>query len=170
MGALFLSVAVFLALSHVPGVFRLVAARLGGMRVDRIVIGVGPVFRRGKWVIGALPIGTYLAIAGRDAVGRPASPAMFSGRPWPWKLLVLLAAPISFYLLAALTMTVSYVAFGVPVDGHRPSGPEAIAQCKTASLVVTNGNRALPKALGRRHGRPRGQALRAITPARHGPS
>jgi membrane-associated protease RseP (regulator of RpoE activity) len=36
------------------------------------------------------------------------------------KLFAALLAPFGFYMSAALMMTISYVGFGVPVEGHRP--------------------------------------------------
>jgi regulator of sigma E protease len=120
MTSLVTAALVLIALSHVPGLFRLAVARLARMRVERVVVGAIPIFRRGKWIVGAIPVGTFVIIAGRDPTGQPTDPALFTARPWSWKLPILLAGPLSFYLVSVLAMAVTYVAWGVPAMSQRP--------------------------------------------------
>jgi regulator of sigma E protease len=120
MGSMGLSILALALLSHAPGVLRVLFARLSGMRVDRVVVGGLPIFRRGRLHLGIVPVGTWVLIAGRDATGQAADPALFRARPWALKLLVLLAGPIAFYVVAAAVMAIVFIRFGLPVEGTRP--------------------------------------------------
>lgn len=91
------------------------AARRMGMRVERYSIGFGPAvlrWRRGEteYVLGALPLGGYVAISGmagdeepaEDGTPRPPDPRSFNAKK-PWQQgFVLAAGPLANYLLAFL--------------------------------------------------------------------
>jgi regulator of sigma E protease len=66
------------------------------------------------------------------------------------KLFAALIAPVSLYLIAAVVMTITYVAFGVPVEGKQPmigavkdGMPAARAGLQTGDEIVSIGGRAI---------------------------
>jgi regulator of sigma E protease len=144
MTSLFTAAVALIVLSHAPGLLRLLVARLARMRVERVVLGAIPILRRGKWVIGAIPVGTFVIIAGRDPTGEPTDPALFTARSWAWKLPILLAGPIAFYATAIVAIAVTFVAWGVPVAGKgaivgvvRPDSPARSAGLQTGDAILS---------------------------------
>jgi len=117
---LFFGAIVGVILVHEAGHFT--AAKAFKMKVEEFFVGFGPRLwsvRRGETEYGvkALPVGGYVKIAGMNPFQPP--PAADAGRTYadkpPWqRATVILAGPVTHFVIAILTLAVVFVFFGTP--------------------------------------------------------
>ncbi len=113
-----------------------IVARRNGVHVNEFSVGMGPLIASWKsprtgtqYSLRALPIGGYCAMEGEDnktseaeqqrqfrtESGRPSSQNFQSKSAWR-RLAIILAGPVSNFILAYIILLVGAVAFGVPSD------------------------------------------------------
>jgi membrane-associated protease RseP (regulator of RpoE activity) len=110
---------------HEAGHF--LSAKLFGIKVEEFFVGFGPrlwSFRRGETEYGlkAIPAGGYVRIAGMNPFQEPTPeeyPRTFGAKPIWQRAIVILAGPVTHFVIAALFLTLFFVAIGVPND-NRP--------------------------------------------------
>jgi len=117
---LFFAAIVGVILVHEAGHFT--AAKAFKMKVEEFFVGFGPRLwsvRRGETEYGVklVPAGGYVRIAGMNPFQPP--PAEDAGRTYadkpPWqRATVILAGPVTHFLIAILTLAVVFVFFGTP--------------------------------------------------------
>jgi membrane-associated protease RseP (regulator of RpoE activity) len=117
---LFFAAIVGVILVHEAGHFT--AAKAFKMKVEEFFVGFGPRLwstRRGETEYGVklVPAGGYVRIAGMNPFQPP--PTEDAGRTYadkpPWqRATVILAGPVTHFLIAILTLTVVFVFFGTP--------------------------------------------------------
>jgi len=117
---LFFAAIVGVILVHEAGHFT--AAKACKMKVEEFFVGFGPRLwsvRRGETEYGVklLPAGGYVKIAGMNPFQPP--PAEAAGRTYadkpPWqRATVILAGPVTHFLIAILTLAAVFVFFGTP--------------------------------------------------------
>src|SRR4051794_10360398 len=114
-----------LALSIVPGLARFCLARAGGMRVARLMFGLGPVLwarvgKKTRFQLHLVPLGLYTQVVGLDAtdtVVSPTDPQAFANRPWFSRLVVLLGGAIGLLCFSAILVITSNLLLGVGTPG-----------------------------------------------------
>src|SRR2546423_13490133 len=97
-------------------------AKLFRIKVEEFFVGFGPrlwSFRRGETEYGvkAIPLGGYVRIAGMNPFEQLAPedlPRTYGAKPAWQRVLVILAGPISHFLMALLFLTIYFAAFGTP--------------------------------------------------------
>jgi membrane-associated protease RseP (regulator of RpoE activity) len=122
---LFILVLILVVVVHEAGHF--VSAKLFGIKVEEFFVGFGPrlwSFRRGETEYGlkAIPAGGYVRIAGMNPFQEPTPeeyPRTFGAKPIWQRAIVILAGPITHFVIAALFLTFFFVAIGVP-NQNRP--------------------------------------------------
>jgi regulator of sigma E protease len=125
----------------------LVAARLLGIDVEQVLLGMGPPlfswrWGRTRWAVGPVPLGASVRLSGANPhQGGPPPPRGFLSQP-PWRrALVLAAGPIANYLVA-LALLVGLYSFGthVPVNltvgSVEPGSAAARAGLRPGDLVT----------------------------------
>jgi membrane-associated protease RseP (regulator of RpoE activity) len=122
---LFIVVLILVVVVHEAGHF--LSAKLFGIKVEEFFVGFGPrlwSFRRGETEYGlkAIPAGGYVRIAGMNPFQEPTPeeyPRTFGAKPIWQRAIVILAGPVTHFVIAALFLTLFYVAIGVPNE-NRP--------------------------------------------------
>ncbi|HEV8421442.1 MAG TPA: M50 family metallopeptidase [Actinomycetota bacterium] len=122
---LFIVVLILVVVVHEAGHF--LSAKLFGIKVEEFFVGFGPrlwSFRRGETEYGlkAIPAGGYVRIAGMNPFQEPTPeeyPRTFGAKPIWQRAIVILAGPVTHFVIAALFLTLFFVAIGVPND-NRP--------------------------------------------------
>ncbi len=108
-------------------------AALSGMRVEAIVLGVGPPLARWRRVqLAAIPLGAFCRVAGLDPCESPVAtddPRAFHNRPLLLRLVVALGWPIGVQALVAAFAAGTFVVGGVPTA----TGTVAIAEVNPGS-------------------------------------
>jgi membrane-associated protease RseP (regulator of RpoE activity) len=127
LGILLFVVSILLVvLIHESGHF--FTSKAFGIKVEEFFVGFGPRLwstRRGETEYGvkALPFGGYVRIAGMNPFQEPSPedrPRTFGAKPIWQRAMVILAGPVTHFLVAVLGLATFYVAIGLPVD-YRPS-------------------------------------------------
>jgi len=122
---LFFLVILVVVLIHESGHF--FVAKAFRIKVEEFFVGFGPRLwsvRRGETEYGikALPLGGYVRIAGMNPF-QPPSPAeyprTYQAKPLWQRALVILAGPVTHFLIAFATLAVVTMALGIP-NPHRP--------------------------------------------------
>jgi len=122
---LFIVVLILVVVVHEAGHF--LSAKLFGIKVEEFFVGFGPrlwSFRRGETEYGlkAIPAGGYVRIAGMNPFQEPTPeeyPRTFGAKPIWQRAIVILAGPVTHFVIAALFLTFFFVAIGVPNE-NRP--------------------------------------------------
>jgi regulator of sigma E protease len=103
----------------------LVAARLLGMKAERYSLGFGPILLRRQWgeteyVLSAIPFGGYVQVMGMSPADTNADqdPRSYASRSVGQRFLVVLAGPLTNWLLAAVL--IFFVALSGMPDTSRP--------------------------------------------------
>ena len=154
LGVVIFIVAILVAvLIHEAGHF--MSAKAFGIKVEEFFVGFGPrlwSFRRGETEYGvkALPLGGYVRIAGMNPfqeVPEADRSRTFPAKPIWQRAIVILAGPVTHFVMAILFLAVFLVAIGVENDnrptieavearlGGRPS-PAAAAGLRPGDEVV----------------------------------
>ncbi len=146
-----------------------VLARRNGVRVNEFAVGFGPKIlawtssRSGTlYTLRALPIGGFCAMEGEDnrvseaqqqrefLAGGEAGDSNFQAKPPLRRLAIVLAGPLSNFLLCYLILLVGALAFGVagdqaqPVVGEvLPGSPAAIAGIRPGDRIIAIDNVAV---------------------------
>jgi membrane-associated protease RseP (regulator of RpoE activity) len=127
VGILLFVVAILLVvLIHESGHF--FTAKAFGIKVEEFFVGFGPRLwstRKGETEYGvkALPLGGYVRIAGMNPFQEPSPedrPRTFGAKPIWQRAIVILAGPITHFVISVLALAIFYVAIGLPVD-YRPA-------------------------------------------------
>ena len=111
---------------HEAGHF--VTAKAFRIKVEEFFVGFGPriwSFRRGETEYGlkAIPAGGYVRIAGMNPfedVPREEVPRTFGAKPAWQRTLVILAGPVTHFVVAAVVLFVFFVGIGAPTPAKRP--------------------------------------------------
>jgi membrane-associated protease RseP (regulator of RpoE activity) len=122
---LFIVVLIFVVVVHEAGHF--VSAKLFGIKVEEFFVGFGPrlwSFRRGETEYGlkAIPAGGYVRIAGMNPfqeITPEEYPRTFGAKPIWQRAIVIVAGPVTHFVIAALFLTFFFVAIGLPNE-NRP--------------------------------------------------
>jgi membrane-associated protease RseP (regulator of RpoE activity) len=122
---LFILVLILVVVIHEAGHF--VSAKSFGVKVEEFFVGFGPrlwSFRRGETEYGvkAIPAGGYVRIAGMNPFQELTPeeyPRTFGAKPLWQRAIVILAGPMSHFLIAFLLLTFFFVGIGVP-NQNRP--------------------------------------------------
>lgn len=137
-----------------------IMARRNGVRVNEFSVGFGPQLigwtssRTGtRYSLRLLPIGGFCAMEGEDVrvseaqqqrefrAGRPAAESNFQAKsPWQ-RLAIILAGPVSNFVLCYLILLVGALAFGVASDTAMPVVGEVIAGSPAAIAGIRPGDR-----------------------------
>ena len=121
---LFVVALLFVVMVHEAGHFLM--AKAFRIKVEQFFVGFGPRIwstRRGETEYGvkALPLGGYVRIAGMnpfEEVPPEDTPRTYGAKP-PWqRALVILAGPVTHFLLAIVCLTIFFVAVGTPSRFH----------------------------------------------------
>ncbi len=123
---LFIVVLIVVVMVHEAGHF--FSAKLFGIKVEEFFVGFGPrlwSFRRGETEYGfkAIPAGGYVRIAGMNPFQEPTPeeyPRTFGAKPVWQRAIVILAGPVTHFVMALLFLVFFFVAIGAPNE-HRPS-------------------------------------------------
>jgi membrane-associated protease RseP (regulator of RpoE activity) len=127
LGVLLFVVAILLVvLIHESGHFLM--AKTFGIKVEEFFVGFGPRVwstRRGETEYGvkALPFGGYVRIAGMNPFQEPSPeelPRTFGAKPIWQRAVVILAGPVTHFVIAVVGLAIFFVAIGIPVD-YRPA-------------------------------------------------
>ncbi len=150
---LFVVVVLLVVLVHEGGHF--LAAKSFGIKVHEFFVGFGPriwSMRRGETEYGvkALPLGGYVRIAGMspyEEVAEADLPRTYGAKPAWQRAMVILAGPITHFVMAILLLVVFFWLVGVPtkfqpviaavdptLNGH-PS-PAAVAGLRAGDAIV----------------------------------
>ncbi|MEQ7872689.1 M50 family metallopeptidase [Sphingomonas sp. ASV193] len=120
-------------------------ARAFGIGAESFSIGfgreiVGWTDRRGtRWKVGLLPLGGYVKFVGDEnaasqpGAGAAADPRSFHARPVWQRFLVVLAGPMTNFLIAILIFAAFFAAIGVPRT------PPVVAQMMPGSAAASSG-------------------------------
>jgi membrane-associated protease RseP (regulator of RpoE activity) len=150
---LFVVAILLVVLIHESGHF--FTAKSFGIKVEEFFVGFGPRLwstRKGETEYGvkALPLGGYVRIAGMNPFQEPSPedrPRTFGAKPIWQRAIVILAGPITHFVISVLALAIFYVAIGRPVD-YRPSigvveptlngepSPAAVAGIRPGDVVV----------------------------------
>jgi membrane-associated protease RseP (regulator of RpoE activity) len=141
--ALFVVAVLIVVMVHESGHF--FAARAFGIKVEEFFVGFGPrlwSIRRGETEYGlkALPFGGYVRIAGMNPFKPPTEeerPRTYGAKPIWQRATVILAGPLTHFLMAFVLLWVFFVAIGAPTE-LRPT---------IASVSPTLDGRPSPAAL-----------------------
>jgi membrane-associated protease RseP (regulator of RpoE activity) len=122
---LFFLVILVVVLIHESGHF--FVAKAFRIKVEEFFVGFGPRLwsvRRGETEYGvkALPFGGYVRIAGMNPFQPPTPeeyPRTYQAKPLWQRALVILAGPVTHFLIAFVTLAVVAMALGIP-NAHRP--------------------------------------------------
>src|ERR1044071_10508949 len=143
-----------LIVRHEGGHFR--AARLGGMRVERLSIGFGPPlasFKRGGTIfqIAPIPLGGFVQITGLNPSEEfdKSDPMVYPNRPRWMRLFTVVAGPAANYLTAIVVAFFVLMCWGAPPQTKTqkseepvPNRPAAVAGLKSGDvLVAANGQK-----------------------------
>ncbi len=157
---LFVASLVLVIVVHEAGHFTF--AKAFGMKVEEFFFGFGPrlwSFRRGETEYGikAVPLGGYVRIAGMNPFQPPAPadlPRTYAAKPAWQRFLVVLAGPITHFILAFLVLAVYFVALGTPkyrpavgsvdrtlrtAQGSTIASPAAVVGLRAGDVVVRFG-------------------------------
>ncbi len=126
------------------------AARLVGVRVERLSWGFGPPLLRWKpgpteYVISAVPIGGYVKMAGDEPqAGYTPTPEEFYGQPPGRRAIIIVAGVVMNAVLALVCFTVAFqLGVGFPkaeVGYVTPGGPAEEAGLQVGDEIVAVGN------------------------------
>jgi membrane-associated protease RseP (regulator of RpoE activity) len=125
------------------------------IKVEEFFVGFGPrlwSFRRGETEYGikALPFGGYVRIAGMNPFQEPSPeeyPRTFQAKPIRQRAAVILAGPITHFVMAILFLAIFFTAIGVPTEARpvvdsvapilngKPS-PAAVAGLRSGDEIV----------------------------------
>jgi membrane-associated protease RseP (regulator of RpoE activity) len=122
---LFIVVLILVVMVHEAGHF--FSAKLFGIKVEEFFVGFGPrlwSFRRGETEYGlkAIPAGGYVRIAGMNPFQEPTPeeyPRTFGAKPVWQRAIVIVAGPVTHFVMAALFLMFFFMAIGAPNE-HRP--------------------------------------------------
>jgi membrane-associated protease RseP (regulator of RpoE activity) len=122
---LFILVLIVVVMVHEAGHF--FSAKLFGIKVEEFFVGFGPrlwSFRRGETEYGlkAIPAGGYVRIAGMNPFQEPTPeeyPRTFGAKPIWQRAIVIVAGPVTHFVMAALFLLFFFIAIGAPNE-HRP--------------------------------------------------
>ena len=122
---LFIVVLIVVVMVHESGHF--FSAKLFGIKVEEFFVGFGPrlwSFRRGETEYGlkAIPAGGYVRIAGMNPFQEPTPeeyPRTFGAKPIWQRAIVILAGPVTHFVMAVIFLFFFFIAIGVP-NPHRP--------------------------------------------------
>jgi membrane-associated protease RseP (regulator of RpoE activity) len=122
---LYAVVILVIILVHEAGHFTV--AKAFGIKVEEFFVGFGPrlwSFRRGETEYGikALPFGGYVRIAGMNPFQEPSAedlPRTFGARPIGQRALVILAGPITHFLMTILVLALYFMIVGSPIQRVR---------------------------------------------------
>jgi membrane-associated protease RseP (regulator of RpoE activity) len=136
------------------------AAKAFGIKVQEFFVGFGPrlwSFRRGETEYGfkALPLGGYVRIAGMNPFEETPPediPRTYGAKPIWQRALVILAGPITHFVIALFVLTIYFVAVGYPLAGigkvdptlNGAPSPAAVAGFRAGDVVVAVGPIANP--------------------------
>lgn len=116
------------------------AARLGGVAVQRFSLGFGPRLwswrdRSGtEWALSAIPLGGYVRIEGRPADG--VAGTAFDDKPAWFRLVVIAAGPAANLVLAMALMFGYFAAVGVPATAPQVTHVYANSPAEAAGVAV----------------------------------
>ncbi len=119
---LFILAVLVVVMVHETGHF--VTAKAFHMKVEEFFVGFGPrlwSFRRGETEYGlkAIPAGGYVRIGGMNPFQEEAPqdlPRTFGAKPVRQRALVILAGPVTHFLMAFLFLAIYFSAIGAPSD------------------------------------------------------
>src|SRR5437667_8731330 len=140
-----------IVLIHEAGHF--VSAKAFGIKVEEFFVGFGPrlwSFRRGETEYGvkALPLGGYVRIAGMNPfqdVPEEEKPRTFGSKP-PWqRAVVILAGPVTHFLIAILLLA-SFFAF-IGVAKYQPVVDAVCAINPTSAQLCPHAGQPSPAQL-----------------------
>src|SRR6266545_2267484 len=122
---LFIVVLIVVVMVHEAGHF--FSAKLFGIKIEEFFVGFGPrlwSFRRGETEYGvkAIPAGGYVRIAGMNPFQEPTPeeyPRTFGAKPVWQRAIVILAGPVTHFVIALLILIFFFMAIGTPNE-HRP--------------------------------------------------
>jgi len=122
---LFIVALIVVVMVHEAGHF--FSAKLFGIKIEEFFIGFGPrlwSFRRGETEYGvkAIPAGGYVRIAGMNPFQEPTPeeyPRTFGAKPVWQRAIVILAGPVTHFVIALLILIFFFMAIGTPNE-HRP--------------------------------------------------
>ncbi|MGH2556989.1 MAG: M50 family metallopeptidase [Actinomycetota bacterium] len=122
---LFIVVLILVVIIHESGHFFF--AKAFGIKVEEFFVGFGPrlwSFRRGETEYGfkAIPAGGYVRIAGMNPfqeIPPEEFPRTFGAKPIWQRAIVIVAGPVTHFVIAALFLTFFFVAIGSPNE-NRP--------------------------------------------------
>src|SRR5437867_979148 len=118
----FFVVILVIVLIHEAGHFTV--AKAFGIKVEEFFVGFGPrlwSIRRGETEYGikALPFGGYVRIAGMNPFQEPAAedlPRTFGAKPIRQRALVILAGPITHFLMTIIVLALYFMIVGSPIQ------------------------------------------------------
>lgn len=117
------------------------AARWGGMRVNRFSIGFGPILYKRQvgetqFQVAAIPLGGFVDIAGlaENDGTEPSDPRSFQNRSFAERFTAVLAGPVANYATALLVFWVYFAAFNV-----ERTGPFRVLQVDANSAAAEGG-------------------------------
>ncbi len=121
------AILIFCLLIFVHEFGHFIAAKAAGIKVNEFSLGMGPLlfhFTKGdtEYSLRALPIGGYCKMEGEDEESSDAS--AFNNKPWPAKMIVVVAGSVMNLLLAILILSIVYFAVGVPSNTIKVLSPE----------------------------------------------
>src|SRR5439155_3754165 len=110
------------AMLHESGHF--LKAKAFGIKVEEFFVGFGPrlwSIRRGETEYGikALPLGGYVRIAGMNPFQEPPPeelPRTFGAKPIRQRALVILAGPVTHFLMTILVLALYFMIVGSPIQ------------------------------------------------------
>jgi membrane-associated protease RseP (regulator of RpoE activity) len=123
LGILLFVVAILLVvLIHESGHF--FTAKSFGIKVEEFFVGFGPRLwstRKGETEYGvkALPLGGYVRISGMNPFQEPSPedlPRTFGAKPIWQRAVVILAGPVTHFIMALLGLAIFHMAIGVPTE------------------------------------------------------
>src|SRR6266536_4357098 len=122
---LFILAVLVVVMVHETGHF--VTAKAFHMKVEEFFVGFGPrlwSFRRGETEYGlkAIPAGGYVRIAGMNPFQEPTAeeyPRTFGAKPIWQRAIVIVAGPVTHFVMAILFLIFFFIAIGAPNE-HRP--------------------------------------------------
>jgi membrane-associated protease RseP (regulator of RpoE activity) len=144
-----------------------VFAKLFGMKVEEFFFGFGPrvwSFRKGETEYGvkAIPLGGYVRIAGMNPFEEtPLAeiPRTYGAKPAWQRFLVVLAGPITHFVMAFLVLGIYFAAVGTPkytpvvgaiertltdVSGHKALSPAFLVGLRPGDVIVGVGTVSHP--------------------------
>jgi regulator of sigma E protease len=121
------AILIFCLLIFVHELGHFISAKAVGIRVNEFALGMGPLlfsFKKGdtEYSLRALPIGGYCKMEGEDEESHDA--AAFNNRPFPAKVLVVVAGSAMNLIMAILILAAVLLAIGIPTSTIRDISPD----------------------------------------------